>query len=198
MRRRCQILEARPDLWVENVRGNIDTRIRKLLDGDQFDAIVLAAAGLKRSGMYDESIMTSLRPVDVLPAAGQGALAIQCRRRDTRTRTLLGALNDPRVKLCVEIERAVVSALGGDCHSPIAAFACIDETDGRIILQAAVGARGGSLPVIRSAAEADVDHPVVALSRVLNSLAAQGAAELLGVRRSADTLHLEQDVLVTG
>src|SRR3954454_7387861 len=119
LRRKVQILEASPDAQILPVRGNIDTRIRKLRAGE-YDVVILAMAGLKRAGLFDPTFM---KPVDLLPAAGQGALALQCRRSDDATRALLAALNDSFTQQAVDAERAIVQALDGDCHSPIAALA---------------------------------------------------------------------------
>src|SRR5690348_12396223 len=88
LRRRCQLLDRRADLEIVPIRGNIDTRIRKLREG-QFDAVILAAAGLSRGGLFDPAIMTAIEIEDCVPAAGQGALAIQCRASDERTRGLI-------------------------------------------------------------------------------------------------------------
>lgn len=179
LRRRCQLLALRPDVRVEMVRGNIDTRLRKLRDGD-FDAIVLAAAGLNRAGLFDQASMSVIEPVDMLPAAGQGALALQCRRRDAATRAVLAVLNHAETAECVAVERAVVAALEGDCHSPIAAFATIGgAATGRMRLEAAVGARDGGTPVLRAAAEADRGDPAEAVSAVVSSLVERGATRLL-------------------
>jgi len=104
LRRKCQLLELRSDLQIEVLRGNIDTRLRKLRDG-KYDAIVLAAAGLRRTGLFNEAEMVMLEPDQLLPAPGQGALAIQCRRNDAKTRELLGALDDPASECCVTAER---------------------------------------------------------------------------------------------
>jgi hydroxymethylbilane synthase len=176
LRRRCQLLAIRPDLHVELIRGNIDTRLRKQRQGE-YDAVILAMAGLKRAGLYDQTNMTPLPVEQMLPAAAQAALAIQCRADDQATRQLLAVLDDPTSRLCVEAERAVVRALGGDCHSPIAALASVQ---GRTIhLSAAVGARGGQLPVIRAQAQAGIDAPDLAVQRVVDSLQQQGAADLL-------------------
>lgn len=175
LRRRCQLLDLRPDLLIEPIRGNIDTRLRKLREG-QFDAIVLALAGVRRAALFDSAHM---EPIDdeVLCAPGQGALALQCRRDDARTRELLGALNDEASALCVEAERGIVLGLHGDCHSPIAARATVDGKTLR--LKAAVGARDGDPPVIR----ADSKGPATAMrdvvERVLGQLRAQDAAQLL-------------------
>jgi hydroxymethylbilane synthase len=152
LRRRCQILQHRPDLLVEPLRGNVDTRLRKLEAGAHH-AIVLALAGLKRLAIFDSSWMTPIDPGILLPAAGQGALALQCRRDNKKTLDFLAALNDPVTAEAVAAERAVVSALDGDCHSPIAALARIEGT--RLVLDAALGERDGNPPVRRATASAD-------------------------------------------
>ncbi len=173
-RRRSQLLALRPDLSVRGIRGNIDTRLRKLREG-QFDAIVLAAAGLQRAGLFDASIMAPFELAEMLPAAGQGALALECRAEDAAARALLAALDDPATRTCVEIERGIVAGLNGDCHSPIAAHAT--WADGHLHLRAAVGARGGELPLVR--AEATHADPQEALACVLADLQRQGASERL-------------------
>jgi len=144
LRRRAQVLELRPDVIVEDIRGNIDTRIRKTLAGE-FDATILATAGLKRAGLFDPRVMQTL--TEFLPAAGQAALAIQCRRDDACTRELLATLNHANSAIAVEIERAVVARLNGDCHSPIAAHATIAGEQAS--LDVAVAARDGRPPIIR-------------------------------------------------
>lgn len=180
LRRRCQLLALRSDLCVEMVRGNIDTRLRKMRDGE-FDAIVLAAAGLNRVGLFNNALMTVIEPVDMLPAAGQGALALQCRRQDVATQAVLAVLNHVDTADCVAVERAVVAALDGDCHSPIAAFATVvgGAVGGRIRLEAAVGARDGGTPVVRASAETDRNDPAGAVSAVVASLVERGATRLL-------------------
>ncbi|HEX5244447.1 MAG TPA: hydroxymethylbilane synthase [Tepidisphaeraceae bacterium] len=149
LRRRCQLLDHRPDLEIVPIRGNIDTRIRKLREG-QFDAVILAAAGLARGGLFDPAIMTPLEIETCVPAAGQGALAIQCRASDDRTRGLIEPLNDASTFDCVAAERALIRLLRGDCLSPIGALATIQGDD--ITLKAAVGARAGEPPVLRAMA----------------------------------------------
>lgn len=173
LRRQCQLLALRPDLRIEPVRGNIDTRIRKLQEG-QYDAIVLAASGLNRASLFDHESMTVIRTEVLLPAPGQGALALQCRRDDAETRRLLRALNDLDTAECVGAERALVAALEGDCHSPIAALATVNGEG--IRLQAAVGARDGVPPVARAAAEGGGD---VVVRRVMTLLEAQGVRGVL-------------------
>jgi hydroxymethylbilane synthase len=177
LRRKALLLEKRPDVKVEILRGNIDTRLRKLRD-DQYDAVLLAAAGLKRCGLYNDAEMTTLAPDDFLSAAGQGALALQCRHNDEQTRDRLCLLDHPETKLCVTAERVLVAALNGDCHSPIAALAQIEGAE--MVLRAAVGSRDGLPPVIRGSAAAPLDRSDVAVAAVLKSLLEQDVQTLLG------------------
>lgn len=149
LRRRCQLLDHRRDLEIVPIRGNIDTRIRKLREG-QFDAVILAAAGVTRGGLFDPALMTAIEIETSVPAAGQGALAIQCRASDERTRGLIESLNDANTFDCVAAERAFVQLLRGDCLSPIGALATMDGDE--ITLKAAVGARAGEPPVLRAMA----------------------------------------------
>ena len=147
LRRRCQILDCCPGARIELLRGNIDTRIKRVRDGD-LDIAILALAGLKRIAAFDDSFMRILPMDQMLPAAGQGALALQCRTDDEQTRAILAALSDPVTEQCVAAEREVVRALNGDCHSPIAALATLEN--GEFTLHAAVGQRDGQLPVRRA------------------------------------------------
>ncbi len=121
LRRAAQILALRPDLKITSLRGNVDTRVRKALEG-QYDAIVLAGAGLTRLGL--EQHVTEWLSLDVmLPAPGQGALAVQCRSNDQTTLRLLAALEDESTRRAVTAERAFLSGLGGGCAIPVAAYA---------------------------------------------------------------------------
>jgi hydroxymethylbilane synthase len=121
LRRTAQLLAERPDLRIESLRGNVDTRLRKALEG-QYDAIILAGAGLTRLGL--DSYVTEWLPLDVmLPAPGQGALAVQCRADDQTTLGLLAALDDESTRSMVTAERAFLSGLGGGCAVPVAAYA---------------------------------------------------------------------------
>ncbi len=172
LRRRCQILHHRADLIVEPIRGNIDTRLRKLREG-QYDAVVLATAGLKRGGLMDENGMTPIDVADMLPSPGQGALALQCRRTDERTRRILLTMHDPATATCVDLERDIVRGLDGDCHSPIAALATIDGD--RVTLRAAVGARDGVPPVCFAKADAPLNDSHAAVVAVMEQLEKQGA-----------------------
>lgn len=176
LRRRCQILAVRPGLQVEPIRGNIDTRLKRLHEG-QYDAVVLALAGLKRTTLFEDSFMAVLDCEELLPAPGQGALALQCRRDAAVTRSLLEALDDATTAACVSAEREVVRALQGDCRSPIAALATIKA--GQITLRSVVGGRGGELPVVRASGVADRNDPQRVVAEVVQSLVQQGAPTLL-------------------
>jgi hydroxymethylbilane synthase len=149
LRRRCQLLERRPDLVIEPIRGNIETRLRKLNEGE-YDAILLAFAGLKRAGLFDAGVMTLLDIETLTPAAGQGALALQTRRDDAVTIALLEPLHDVAAATAVDAERALVRLLEGDCHAPIAAFASLNGDT--LTLRGALGALGGNAPVKRGQA----------------------------------------------
>jgi hydroxymethylbilane synthase len=121
LRRMVALRAHRPDLQVVPLRGNVDTRLRKV-DAGECDAIVLARAGLLRLGL--EARATEVLSLDVsLPAAGQGALGIECRREDAELRSVLVALHDPAAAVCVAAERGVLEALGGDCKTPLGAHA---------------------------------------------------------------------------
>jgi hydroxymethylbilane synthase len=129
LRRAAQILARRPDVRTESLRGNVDTRLRKALDG-QYDAIILAGAGLTRLGL--DNYVTEWLSLDVmLPAPGQGALAVQCRLDDRETLDLLAALEDEATRKAVTAERAFLSGLGGGCSVPVAAYA---KVEGKTIL----------------------------------------------------------------
>lgn len=121
LRRAAQLRAARPDLKIESLRGNVDTRLRKALEG-QYDAIVLAGAGLTRLGLGQH--VTEWLPLDVmLPAPGQGALAVQCRVDDETTLGLFAALDDESTRKAITAERSFLSGLGGGCAVPVAAYA---------------------------------------------------------------------------
>ncbi|WKZ37185.1 MAG: hydroxymethylbilane synthase [Anaerolineales bacterium] len=125
LRRAAQILSLRPDIKTVSLRGNVDTRLRKALDG-QYDAIILAGAGLTRLSL--DSHVTEWLSLDVmLPAPGQGALAVQCRADDTTTLELLSILEDVSSRKAVAAERAFLSGLGGGCAVPVAAYAVTSE-----------------------------------------------------------------------
>ncbi|XXT01292.1 hydroxymethylbilane synthase [Sorangium sp. So ce363] len=124
LRRAVALREVRPDLVIEPVRGNVDTRLRKVFDG-VFDAVVLALAGLKRLGLEGRATEV-LSPEVSLPAIGQGALGIECRTADDSVRGVLATLADAETTICVSAERAVMAAVEGSCRTPVAAYAVRD------------------------------------------------------------------------
>ncbi|OZB96528.1 hydroxymethylbilane synthase [Paenibacillus sp. XY044] len=126
LRRTSQIAALRPDLIIEPIRGNIDSRLRRL-DNGEFDAIILAVAGLKRMG-WEDRITEVLSPETFLPAVGQGALGIECREGDTELRKLLSLYNDTQTALEVTAERTFLGVLNGGCHVPIGAFAVLNQS----------------------------------------------------------------------
>ena len=144
--RRMALLRAlRPDLKIEPLRGNLDTRLRKLDDG-AYDAIVLAAAGLKRLGLAGR-IRAVFEPAQMLPAAGQGALGIEVRSARADVVAALAPLVDMNTWLVVAAERAVSRAMGGSCSMPLAAFATLEQ--GQMTMEAAWGDTEGQLPLVR-------------------------------------------------
>lgn len=173
LRRQCQLKERRPDLEIMDLRGNVNTRLAKLDAGD-YDAIILAAAGLKRLE-FSERIRLAL-PADVsLPAIGQGAIGIECRAEDVRVNTLIAPLNHADTQVCIAAERAMNRRLGGGCQVPIAGFA---ELDGdQLQLRGLVGRTDGS-KILRSA--------IFGLPREADSMGAALAEELLA--RGADEI----------
>lgn len=131
LRRAAQILSLRPDLRIQSLRGNVDTRLQKALNG-QYDAIILAGAGLARLGL--DSHVTEWLSLDVmLPAPGQGALAIQCRADDEVTLSLLSKLEDQATRKAVTAERAFLQGLGGGCAVPVAAFSQVESQTSNVI-----------------------------------------------------------------
>lgn len=139
LRRSCQLLNRRPDLKIVQLRGNLDTRLRKLDEG-QFDAIILASAGIRRLGL--EKRISGIIPTDLsLPAIGQGAIGIECRIDDGFINDLLSPLNDYETSVCVKSERAFLKRLEGGCQVPIAAYARIDS--GSLKMDGLVGSLSG-------------------------------------------------------
>jgi hydroxymethylbilane synthase len=148
LRRQCQLKSVRPDLEIFPLRGNVDTRIRKLESGE-YDAIILAAAGVRRLGL--ETHVRSRISADMMcPAVGQGALAIEIRRGDVQTNTLLAFLDDPDTHTAIECERALLGSLGGGCQVPIGAYT--EKRGDRLFLRAMVGRPDGS-EILREQAE---------------------------------------------
>ena len=180
LRRQAQLLAARPDLRIEALRGNVDTRLRRL-DNGELDAIVLACAGLTRLGL-ESLIGARLDPNVSVPAVGQGVIGIECRTDDLGSRETLNAFNDAATRTAVDAERAFAHRLGGSCQSPIAAYAQVERE--RVSLVGLVAEPDGSRllrdTISGSAADAQVLGEQLA-ERVL----AAGAGELLQRLRTA-------------
>ncbi len=128
LRRQAQLLHWRSDLEIKSLRGNVQTRLKHLDDGD-FDAVILAAAGLKRLGLADR-ITSYISTEDSIPAAGQGVMAVEARDDDPETLELLSFLHDEKVASCITAERAFLAKVGGDCKVPAGIFAIPDEKEG--------------------------------------------------------------------
>lgn len=131
LRRQCQLLKVRPDLEIISLRGNLDTRLKKVEVTKEFDAIILAAAGLKRLG-WEERISECIEPEVMLPAIAQGALGIETRNNDKETNGLIAFLNHPESAATVTAERALLKHLEGGCQVPIAAYGELDEDSLRL------------------------------------------------------------------
>jgi len=176
LRRQAQVVERHPGLEVRLLRGNVDTRLAKL-DRGEYDAVVLAAAGLKRLGL--ESRITAYLGTDaMLPAPGQGALGIECLAARSAVAALLAPLADAATAAAVRAERTVSRALGGSCTLPLAAFAELHA--GKLRLRSLVASADGKR-VIRSEADGDAREPEAIGNRVAEDLRRQGAAEILGL-----------------
>lgn len=174
-RRTAQLLARRPDLTILPLRGNVDTRVKKAMNGE-YNAIVLAQAGLMRLGL--QAHIREVFSLDVLlPAPGQGALAVQCRADDHQTLTLLAAIHDPLTAAAVHAERAFLAGLGGGCSLPIAAYA--EKSDGSIILTGAVISPDGKQSIRLTAVDTE---PNKLGGRLAELVLERGAAELLKVR----------------
>jgi hydroxymethylbilane synthase len=174
LRRRAQLLFARPDLTVVGVRGNVETRLNKALHGE-LDAVVLAEAGLRRLGL-DGHVTERLGPPGFLPAVGQGALGIECRLDDESTFGLLAALDDPATHRAVVAERRVLAELEGGCMIPLAAFA--RDAEGMLALDAFVLDSDG-LERIDASALGPIGDPDALGQRVAETLRNLGADRLL-------------------
>ena len=181
LRRRAQLLAARDDLDVRDLRGNVDTRLRRLADGD-FDAIVLALAGLERLGR-PEGVPIGLR--DMTPAPGQGCLVLEARAEHARVGDLAGLVTDHSSLVRLTAERAVTTALDATCQTPIGAHAALDHDAGRISLETFVGVPDGSA-WIRDRVEGGAESPSELGRLAAERLLSAGAAGLL---RAAEMTH---------
>jgi hydroxymethylbilane synthase len=181
LRRRAQLLAARPDLELAELRGNVPTRLKKIDEG-RVHAAILAAAGLHRLGA-NQHITCYLDAPAWLPAAGQGAIAVQVRADDTRTRALADAMNDPSTMRAVRAERAFLAALEGGCQVPIGALA-IPTTEGGGVLHGMIADIHGAR-VVRGEIILDPNDPELSGIRLANQLRGEGASEILeGLRRA--------------
>ncbi|MFO0926599.1 MAG: hydroxymethylbilane synthase [Gemmataceae bacterium] len=174
LRRRSQLLHRRPDLRVESVRGNVETRLRKL-DETGLDAIILAEAGLRRLGL-EENITEILARSWMLPAVGQGALGLECRSDDAETRRLLDPLNHPATRAAVLAEREFLRRLGGGCLVPIGAHG---EVDGDELRLTGAVLTGDGTRRIAGAARGPAADPEAVGRDLARQLREQGAGELL-------------------
>ncbi|MFA9558632.1 hydroxymethylbilane synthase [Evansella sp. AB-rgal1] len=175
LRRSAQVLAKRPDLEIKWIRGNIDTRLKKCREED-YDAIILAAAGLERVGWTNNDIVTEfLEPEVCLPAVGQGALGIECRADDTDLLELLSKINDPDTERTVTAERSFLHTVEGGCQVPIAGYATLLE-NGKVSLTALVGSPDGKQIFREKMVGSD---PVAIGKEVATKVLNQGAKEVL-------------------
>lgn len=176
LRRQAQLRARRPDLQVGDLRGNVNTRLAKLDAGD-YDAILLACAGLDRLGFHSR-IRARLLPPEWLPAPAQGAIAVECRLDDPATQALFAALDDAATRTCVEAERAMNRRLHGSCHVPVAGIAVLSEDGERLHLQGLVGSVEDGRAV-RAEAQGSARQPEALGIQVAEQLLANGADALL-------------------
>ena len=178
MRRQAQLRHVRPDLRITDVRGNVDTRLRKLDEG-QFDALVLAEAGLRRLGVAGR--ISQVLPFAVmLPAVGQGALAVECRAGDAKPRAAVGQLDDGATRAAVTAERALLAHLRGGCLAPVGAWGRMEG--GSLHLSAAVLSADGVERLDASDHGAPAEAEALGC-RVADALLARGAAALIAASR---------------
>ena len=174
LRRQAQLMAVRPDLRIEPLRGNVDTRVRRL-DAGAMDAIVLACAGLMRLGL-ESRITARLDPAICLPAVAQGVIGIECRGADTRTLACLSVLEHGDTRIAMDAERAFALRLGGSCQSPIAAHARLEGR--RLILDGLVAEPDGSR-LLRDSLAGSVDAPAALGHQLAERILAAGARSLL-------------------
>lgn len=178
LRRQCQLMAVRPDIKIEQLRGNLDTRIRKMEEG-LFDAVILAAAGIRRMG-WGGKIKEYIDEKVCVPAIGQGAIGIECRKDDEFINRVLGVLQDQDTWDCVVAERALLRRLEGGCQVPIAAHARIVPGDGsgRLVMVGLVGSISGDR-IIKDAVESGVNEGEKAGTDLAERLLSKGAGEIL-------------------
>ena len=175
LRRKCQILQLRPDLEIVDLRGNVGTRLSKLDDG-LYDAIILASAGLKRLGLADR-IRHCLAPIMSLPAVGQGALGLECRSDDAELLKLIAPLQHEETSICVRAERAFNAYLEGGCQVPIAGYATLLNDD-QLQIEGRVGSVDGQT-LLKEQLVGEIANAEQLGEQLAQRLLAQGAGELL-------------------
>jgi len=180
LRRACQLLHRRPDLKIEQLRGNLDTRIKRLDEG-RFDAIILAAAGVKRLG-WEHRITEILTPEMSLPAIGQGAIGIECRVHDDFVNSLVAPLNHAGTAVCVRAERAFLKRLEGGCQVPIAAYATLEEaerpSDVKLKMDGLVGSTSGD-KIIRASISGNIEDAESLGVKLAEDILSRGGGEIL-------------------
>ncbi len=180
LRRKAQLRHLRADLKIEGIRGNVDTRLRKLRDGE-FDAIVLAAAGLKRLDLADH-IVEQFSPPRMLPAPGQGALGIECHRDASEVLNFVSQLQHYESRAATDAERSMLALLHAGCSAPVGAWGRVEN--GRLLLDGLVASLDGQ-NVLRASASGDVDLAMQLGQQTAESLLAQGAAEIIQAARDS-------------
>jgi hydroxymethylbilane synthase len=188
IRRQAQILAARPDLKIRSIRGNVETRLRKALAGEEYAATLLAAAGLERLGLAGH--VTEWLPLNLmLPAPGQGALAVQCRAGDTAVLALLAAVEQAAVRAAVTAERAFLTAMGGGCAAPVAAYAWPDQAG--VLLMTALVAHPDGRHAIHVRGSGSDPHD---LARKLAAQAyEQGAGQILAALKHEEASGISDE-----
>ena len=176
LRRQCQLKASRPDLDIRDLRGNVNTRLKKL-DNGEYQAIILAAAGLIRLEM-SERIAQYIEPEEMLPANGQGAVGIECRNDDDKIKTLLAPLECSATRIRVLAERAMNKALEGGCQVPIGSYGVISEDGKELFLRGLVGAVDGS-EMIESEITGPVEENEVLGNKLAQELLSRGADKIL-------------------
>jgi hydroxymethylbilane synthase len=179
LRRQAQLLAARPDLAIQALRGNVDTRLRRL-DAGEMDAIVLACAGLIRLGL-ESRIGAPLDPKICLPAVAQGVIGIECRGADVRALSLVSVLDHKATRIAMVAERAFAHRLGGSCQSPIAAHA---ELEGRRLTLDGLVAEPDGSRLLRDTQEGSIDDPAALGGQLAERILAAGAGPLLARLRA--------------
>lgn len=174
LRRQAQVLAMRPDLEIKMLRGNVQTRINKMLAGE-YDAIILAAAGIKRLGL-SVPFQTALTPPDFLPACGQGALGIEVREDRKDILDLIAFLNDEETKICVEAERSFLKSLDGGCQVPIAA---VSRLNGNTLTLEGLVAEPDGQKVIRKTLEDSTENRIALGEKLAETILNSGAKEIL-------------------